>query len=78
MYRQSLVNVFIKYNNPLLSSVAVKRLLSTVAAIFTAKQASLTLTNFQRLVVLKENLSFLKCKGVAQDDFDDMPSTCCK
>ena len=77
MYRQSWVDVFIKYNTLLPSSAAVERLFSMVAtsAILTAKRASLASRNFQRLVFLKGNLGFLKWQGVEQDDVDDMPST---
>ena len=65
----------IKYNTLLPSCAAVERLISRGAAILQAKRASLTSTNFERLVFLKGNLHFLKRQGVAQDDFDDMPST---
>ena len=79
MYRQILVDVFIKYNTPLRSSAAVEQLLFSVgAAILTAKRASLTSRNFQRLVFLMGNLGFLKWQRVARDDFDDKPSTSSK
>ena len=47
-------------------------------AILTAKPASWTSKNFQRLVLLKENVNFLKWQGVAQDNFDDIFSTLIK
>ena len=56
-------------------SSAVERLFSRGAAILTAKWVGLRSRNFQRFVFVKENLDFLKWQRVAQDDFDDMPST---
>ena len=59
----SLDYLFIKYNAPLPSSAAVERLFSLGSGILTAKRASLSSTNFQRLVFLKEILDFLKWQG---------------
>ena len=53
----------------------VKRLFSIVAATRTEKRASLTSRNFEGLAFLKGNLDFLQWQGIAQDSFDDMPST---
>ena len=61
-YRSVWVSLFIKYNTPLPSSAAVERLFSLGSVILTAKRASLTSENFQRLVFLKGNLEFLKSK----------------
>ena len=78
MYRQIRVDVFLKYNTPLPSSAALEQLFFMGGAILTVKRASITLKSFPRLVFLKENLGLLKWQGVAQDDFDDMPSTSSK
>ena len=74
MYRQSWMDVFMKYNIPLPSCTAVERLSSMGSAILTAKRASLTSRHFKWLVFLKGNLGFLKWQGVAQNDFGGMPS----
>ena len=77
MHRQIWVDVFLMYNtshqDPLLWNDYFPE--AEGAAILTAKWVGLRSTNFQRLVFVKENLDFLKWQKVAQDDFDDMPST---
>ena len=75
MYRQIWVDVFLMYDTLLPSSSAVERLFPRGAAILTSKSVGLRSRNFQRLVFVKENLDFLKWQRVAQDDFDDMPSS---
>ena len=74
MYRQIWVDVLM-YNILSPSSSAVERLFPRGATIFTAKWVGLRSKNFQRLVLVKENLDFLKWQRVALDGFDDMPTT---
>ena len=80
MYRQSreLCGCIYKVQHSLPSSAAEERLSFMGATILTAKRASLTSRNFQRIVFLKKNLGCLKWQGVAQDYFDDMLSTSSK
>ena len=74
------MDIFIKYNTPYQVSLlwSVEQLFFMGTAILTAKPASWTSKNFQRLVLLKENVNFLKWQGVAQDNFDDIFSTLIK
>ena len=66
VYRQLWTSLFIKYNTPSPSSAAVECLFSLSSRILTAKRASLTSRNFERLVFLKGNLDFLKWQGIME------------
>ena len=69
------MDVFLNYNTFSPSSSTVERSFPRGAAILAAKLVGLRSRYFQRHVFVKESLDFLKWQRVAQDDFDDMPST---
>jgi hypothetical protein len=61
-HREAWVDLFIKYNTPLPSSAAVERLFSVGGDVLRPKRASLSASNFERLVFMKGNMDLLGFK----------------
>ncbi|KAG0718173.1 hypothetical protein GWK47_007830 [Chionoecetes opilio] len=69
-HREVWVDLFIRYNTPLLSSAAVERLFSTAGDVLRAKRSSLEEVNFEELVFLKGNMDLLEEK-MGQEDVEE-------
>ena len=54
------VTLFLRYNKPLPSSASIDRVFSYGSAILRPKRATLAAENFEALVFLKGNLTFLR------------------
>ena len=67
LHRDAWINLFIRYNTALASSAAVERLFSTAGNILRPKRSSLTASNFEQLVLLKENNALFKA-AIMEDD----------
>ncbi|KAG0727145.1 hypothetical protein GWK47_000391 [Chionoecetes opilio] len=65
--RAASVDVFVKYNTAIPSSVAVERLFSQGSDIMKAKRASLTSDNSERLVFIKGNMDLLNMELSPED-----------
>jgi hypothetical protein len=70
-FMSACVDLFIKYNTPVLSSAAVERLFSMGSDILRPKRSALTANNFEKLVFLKGNLHMLNQKKWGEEEEED-------
>lgn len=70
-YRDAWLDLFKKYNTPLSSSAAGKRLFSSAGDILRAKRSSLSNINFEQLVFVRGNMHLLGYKEVQEQDKEE-------
>ena len=62
------MDLFIKYNTPLASSVAVERLFSQGSDILRPKRASMASSNFEKFLFMKGNMTLFRMEEEEEEE----------